>query len=233
MVNKKVLQTPSTITTSNLLLSLPHELSLPLPNPTSILSNQRKCWQFLTKQLQNVPMLYRVHTLPLQLLYWKMASWLTTWPPFTLAPSLSILALLVSLLTLLISKTLFFQGISFYFALKNVTFFFGSWDWSDLDRSLEDRSCFSFGLWDFCLMIFSTDICMRMLWFVATCLDKFSTFIDFLVDLVFHWFIFWKLFLVIYLFNLLVLSCYQEGLFLFVISFTVTNFMKLKVSWSC
>jgi hypothetical protein len=52
-----------------------------------------------------------------------MASWLTTWPPFTLAPSLSILALLVSLLTLLISKTLFFQGISFYFALKNVTFF--------------------------------------------------------------------------------------------------------------
>jgi hypothetical protein len=114
-----------------------------------------------------------------------------------------------------------------------VTFFFGSWDWSDLDRSLEDRSCFSFGLWDFCLMIFSTDICMRMLWFVATCLDKFSTFIDFLVDLVFHWFIFWKLFLVIYLFNLLVLSCYQEGLFLFVISFTVTNFMKLKVSWSC
>jgi hypothetical protein len=103
------------------------------------------------------------------------------------------------------------------------------WSWSIAWGSF----LFQFGLWDFCLMIFSTDICMRMLWFVATCLDKFSTFIDFLVDLVFHWFIFWKLFLVIYLFNLLVLSCYQEGLFLFVISFTVTNFMKLKVSWSC
>ena len=92
----------------------------------------------MTIRLQNALMLYRVRTLPQHPLHWKTASWPTTLPRCTLAPSLSILALLVSFLTLLKSKTLFFQGIFFPFKIVANVFVLVSlvdfWDWSGLVR---------------------------------------------------------------------------------------------------
>jgi len=90
----------------------------------------------------------------------------------------------------------------YFFPFKIVTHVFvlvslvDFWDWSGLVR-LRFVHVLVLALWDFRLKKFGTSFSARLcygLW----CLEKFSTFIDFLVDPVIHLFIVWKLFCVLF-----------------------------------